>query len=142
MPNPSPYANYSRDQLEKEAMRNQKILVALFLCLGKSVVALPLKKRNIEVTETEIRKAWSEQKSPVRILSEVRASSLVGLDPETGEGLYTGSSERVYKVLLQDLDLQKVGFMKNGQTCPPYEASTTTRSNVETGERRRVFDLE
>lgn len=140
----SPYRFYSREQLENEAARNQKIIVALFLFLGKAVIELPLPKRNLQVTETEIRKAWSEKKSPVRILSERVPNSTFAYDVDTQEALNT-ENERIYKVHLQDLDLMKVGFMHHGQKCPDYQATTAEKSELQQtidGDRRRVFDLE
>lgn len=73
---------------ETEA-RQQKILVALFLLLGRAYDALPAKKReNLTVLESEIAKAWAEKKSPIRVLSrkkEVFYSEITELEEWGGK---------------------------------------------------------
>ncbi|MBU6231580.1 hypothetical protein KGP36_02835 [Patescibacteria group bacterium] len=51
-----------------DANREQKLIVALFLSLGKAFEHVP-KNVNIEVSEAEIQAAWKAKQSPVSIVS-------------------------------------------------------------------------
>ena len=58
---------------EEEIARKDKIIVALFLVLGKAVNQLSAGQRKAcAVRESEIREAWTNKHSPVRIVSETR----------------------------------------------------------------------
>lgn len=104
--------------------RQKKIIVALFLILGKALKKLPANDREIQVTEDEIRLAWMEQKSPVRLVSQN-----TWLD-----------SGRVFRTVLEDLDLNKTGMFTPGEKYPSFH-DPPPEPNKET-ERRRIFDLE
>ena len=111
------------DRLE----RQQKIIVALFLLLGKALPKLTLaQNREMFVSESEIKNAWIKQQSPVRLISTT--DSLVPRD-----GMWAMEKERVFRCVLGDLDLTKTGLNLKGNM--PEEPKPTP-------ERRRVFDLE
>jgi len=110
--------------------RESKIIVALFLMLGKCLNALPANQRNFEVTETEMRKAWEEQKSPVRLVSEHRAQSFVD------DGDKWNHQERVFKCVMGELDLHKTGLNFQGKMPEEPKVDHLVRPG------RRVFDLE
>lgn len=118
---------------QAEALRNQKIVVALFLILAKTLQKLPLNNRRVEVTEAEIKQAWKDQKSPVRILSERRFMPFA-----QDEGDNWNGEMRVYWTQLQELDLNRVGFMKPDQPFPAEGINAPLPAR----ERGRVFDLE
>ncbi|MBU6231581.1 hypothetical protein KGP36_02840 [Patescibacteria group bacterium] len=108
----------------KEADRQTKIIVALFLVLGKAVEQLNAGQRNkISVRESEIRDAWNSQKSPVRIVSEMSDAL----------GYYQVGRERVFNVVLGDLDMKKTGL--NFSKPMPEEPKDRPK-------KVRVFDLE
>lgn len=91
--------------MSAEADRQNKIIVALFLILGKATSQLNAAQRqSLSVTESEIRKAWADQKSPVRIISEVRNEwSTMSSGDNWG-------SERTFRVVVGELDLKKTGM--------------------------------
>lgn len=107
--------------------RQQKIIVALFLLLGKALPKLTLaQNREMFVSESEIKNAWMQQKSPVRLISTT--DSLVPVD-----GMWQFEKERVFRCVLGDLDLTKTGLQLKGKM--PEEPKPTPA-------RTRVFDLE
>jgi hypothetical protein len=109
--------------------RQKKIIVALFLVLGKALKALPANQRGIRVTESEIREAWIAQRSPVRLVSRM----------EHPHGL-AQQEERVFQTVLQELDLTKVGFIAPGEKFPEIKEQDEKGSHPL--DRKRVFDLE
>jgi hypothetical protein len=118
--------------MSTEHDRNQKIIVALFLLLGKALNQLPLTRRNLTVTESEILEAWLKKESPVRLVMDTKLS----LCPTEGD--HWGSpTERVYKCILGNLDMTKTGMNFN----KPMPAGSTVTVDVKE-KKNRVFNLE
>lgn len=115
--------DYGPKAAEKLA-RQQKIIVALFLCLGKSMnMMIPKQRDQVFVRESEIAEAWKNQKSPVRLVSTQDFSWEV---------------ERTFKVVLGELDLTKTGGMDFRRKMPAEPAPPVATEVPQ----RRVFDLE
>jgi len=108
--------------------RQKKIIVALFLILGKALRELPAHKRDIKVTEEEIRDAWIQQRSPVRLVSAVED--------------WVINPQRVFRTVLADLDLQKTGMFAAGEKYPEFKEPVADDPHKKELERKRVFDLE
>lgn len=116
--------------------RQNKIIVALFLILGKAMERVPINDRNlISVSETEIAKAWKAQKSPVRLISSMEVNA--GSTSNSGEDDEWKSVHRVFRVVPGDLDLSKTGLNLKGK-MPKEEDRPATAHH----KQRRVFDLE
>ena len=130
---PTSFSDLSRDALEAQAERNQKILVALFLMLGEALKRLPEEQRGILITEDQIRKAWELGQSPVRVLSEQIPETASFVESENW-----GPRLR-FRPVLQFLNLDRVNFKKKGQPYP--QGNTAVPDNSVNGLRRRVFDL-
>lgn len=109
--------------------RQKKIIVALFLVLGKALKKLPPHEREIRVTENEIREAWIQQRSPVRLVSRL----------EHPDG-WSMAEQRVFQTVLEELDLTKVGFIKPGEKFPEVKEHDVKGDHPL--DRKRVFDLE
>ena len=113
--------------------RQNKIIVALFLILGRTMTKIPISERpHVYVTEDEIAEAWKKKKSPVRLLS-----SMEHVQPSAGfDEAWTPGGQRVFRVVPGDLDLSKTGMKIQGKM--PLEAEQMVHKTKE----RRVFDLE
>jgi len=113
--------------------RQQKIIIALCLILGKTMTKIPISERpHVYVTEDEIAKAWKEKKSPVRLVS-----SMEHIQPSAGfDEAWTPGGQRIFRVVPGDLDLSKTGMNMQGKM--PKESEQTGHQHKE----RRVFDLE
>lgn len=94
-----------------DANREQKLIVAVFLALGKAFEHVP-KNVNIEVSEAEIQSAWKAKQSPVSIVSR---------DEIWGSG-------NVFKVV--------PGNMKIKNVAPDLKGNL-----VESPKKIRVFDF-
>ena len=105
---------------ENEA-RMQKIIVALFLCLDKAMNRLPQYSwalEALEVSESEIREAWKNQTSPVRLIS--RRSDW---------------GDRTFRVVKGNLDLNKTGMS--------FKKPMPEEPNLDPLKKgKRCFDLE
>jgi len=95
-----------------DATREQKLIVALFLALGKTMQHVP-KDLNIEISEGEIREAWKKKESPVRIVSR---------DQIWGSG-------NVFKVVAEKSAIKKI----DGDLKAPI---------VEAAKKSRAFDFD
>jgi hypothetical protein len=103
--------------------RQTKIIVALFLFLGKALSKLPLKDRDICVKESEIRAAWKAQSSPVRLLSGQN-------------GYFDATGELTYRCVMGQLDLKKTGMDFSRKMPSEPERVDPLKPG------KRVFDLE
>jgi hypothetical protein len=131
--------------------RDKKVIVALFLILSKALNRLPLSQRKIEVLESEIRNAWGNQTSPVRILSEMRAidrgqdengEQWVPIDPAYVTAV--GSEipyERVFFTKLESVNLGPTGKIKLIPANAPFPKEESEVNELR-NERKRIFDLE
>lgn len=114
---------------EDEAIRDKKIIVALFLILARALEKLPPTDRDIRVSEIEIKKAWTDQKSPVRVIGE---------RPEFAQWDMEDPG-MTFRAVLQELDLKKVNFIPPNT---PYPEEKRVKAAPEAHPKGRVFDLE
>ncbi len=113
--------------------RQQKIIVAVFLLLGKAYNLLPqIQRDKVTCLESEIAKAWAAKEAPVRVISE----NTPVIDSPIAEYQEWGG-ERRYSVQVGTLDLGKVG--KGFASVPMPKADPTDAGK---DEKTRVFTLE
>jgi hypothetical protein len=123
-----------------EEARLQKIVVALFLILGKTIKQLPFGAiKNCEVSESEIAQAWKTKKSPVRIISEVSSNGMAG-SFGGDEKRWCAINERTFRVVAGDLDLNKVA--PNFATVKVPKEIGDPAKGPDGKPKSRVFDLE
>lgn len=129
-PNYNPILGREMTDLET---RQQKIVVALFLLLGKAYNLLGQRERNkVTCLESEIALAWAKKESPVRVISEQAPV----IDSPIAEFQEWGG-ERRYSVQVGTLNL---GAVSGGFASVPMPKADPT--DKEKPEKSRVFQLE
>jgi hypothetical protein len=107
--------------------QQQKIIVALFLLMGKALPKIGAIERNgLTVSESEILAAWQKKESPVRITSTFVFN------------------ERVFGCALEKLDMRAVRQVnKEFLTGKMPKGATGEELEIDHGEKKsRVFTLE
>ena len=113
--------------------RQQKIIVVLFLLLGRAYNLLNAKQRQqVTCMESEIAEAWANKKSPIRITSQ---PAQVTYSPI--EEFQQWGGGRKYRVVPGELNLGVVS--KGFASVPMPEADPTDKVKPD---KTRIFTLE
>ncbi len=129
-PNYNPILGREMTDLET---RHQKIVVALFLILGRACNMLNSKQRQgVTCMESEIAEAWIQKKSPIRITSKSVPVMMLQITEFEQWG-----GEREYSVVFGELDL---GVVAKGFASVPMPKADPT--DMVKDEKTRVFTLE
>ncbi len=113
--------------------KQQKIIVAVFLLLGKAFHLLDQKQRaKVTCLESEIAEAWQKKESPVGVISEMPPA----IDSPIDEYQQWGG-ERRYSVIYRKLQLTNVA--KGFASVPMPKADPCEK---EKPDKSRVFTLQ